>query len=466
MRLVVFAFALAFGWSSPAWSQATGMIVPCGDPLGQWVWQLGGMVAFEEDGTVTWKPSADSDAGFRGSWECDLTDGAVVVEWEHGFTDRLHVDLEGLTLSGTNQEGVAIEARRPEAPSEAAATTVDLALVGTWLLEIQLPSPQGPVPVWWTITPDGNYTIDAGPFSHAGTMTAGGSHFELAATTSDFRDHGRYEISDWATIVVHGQQGPGRWHRREPALKLAVVEINAQLIPAEVPAVTDAARGLARSWQPDALLARVDYDRPSGTRATPPEVELFFFSPSSGLGLWVNVSTAGTSFFGASRADGLAIPNGFLDLPQAWTIARQYGVAPPLERALLRVWTPEGGEPVLAWSISGNGAAANIDATEGNRLEGDLSGYVAAYNAQWQEAVAGLRRLLARPRSSSSSSDDWSYSSDDDDDDSGYGYEDPYSSSDDYGVASQNAWGSGDMGAYDRIQAGTPTGEDCARHGC
>lgn len=460
VRMVVLALLCGTGPAS-----AQGLIVPCGDPLGTWDWLLGGQVRFAADGTVTWEPTPGA-AGFGGTWSCDLDDGATVVEWQHGFTDRLYVAADGQTLSGTNQEGVAIEGRRPQAAGSAvaAAAIVDPALTGTWLLEIMLPSPQGPVPVWWTIHDDGSYAIDAGPFSHAGTMTAAGSHFDLTATTSDYRDSGRYEVGDWATIVVHGQQGVGRWHRREPALALPVASINAQLIPSKVPAVTDAARALARRWQPDALLARIEYDRPDSPNPQPPSIKLFFFSPATGLGLWVTVAADGTSFFGASRASGLAIPNGFLDLPEAWTVARQYGVAPPLERAMLRVWTPQGGEPVLAWALSGNGGAVNIDAAQGHRLEGDLSGYVAAYNAQWQEATAGLRRLLARPRSSSPSSSSYDFSIDsgssssDDGDDS--------SSGPDYGVASQNAWGSGNMEAYDRIQAGTPTGQDCADFGC
>lgn len=464
MRLVV-VLAVLLAWSNPAWSQAMGVIVHCGDPLGEWVWQLGGRVTFRDDDTVVWRPSADSDATFSGTWSCDLTDGAIVVAWQHGFTDRLYVDFDGQSLSGTNQEGVEIAARRPEATEGRAKTAlVDPVLVGTWLLEVQLPSPQGPVPVWWTINPDGSYAIDAGPFSHAGTMTAMGSRFDLSASTSDFRDSGRYDVGDWTTIVTYGQLGPGRWHRRAPVPRLGVASINAQLIPSGIPEITDVARAHARRWQPDALLARIDHERHSGASPQPPEIKLFFFSPSTGLGLWVTVSTEGTSFFGASRADGLAIPNGFIDLPQAWTVARQYGITPPLQRATLQVWTPEGGEPVLAWSLSGSGNAVNIDAVEGNRLEGDLSGYVAAYNAQWQEAIEGLRRLLARPRSSSSSGSlDLGYvvtsdGSSGDDGGSSYG--------NDYGVASQNAWGSGDMAAYDRIQAGEPTGEDCARHGC
>jgi hypothetical protein len=209
----------------------------------------------------------------------------------------------------------------------------------------------------------------------------------------------------------------------------------------------------------------IDYERPNSPNPQPPSVRLNFFSPSSGLGLWITVSTEGTTFFGASRGGGIAIPNGFLDLPQAWAVARQYGVRPPLEQAMLRVWTPQGSEPVLAWTVSGTGAGINIDGVLGNRLEGDLSGYVAAYNAQWEAAIAGLRRLLAQPRSSSpsfstSSVDEGSSSS------SSSSSSDDTSSGTDYSTASQNSWEAGDWGAYDRIQSGAATGDDCYRYGC
>ena len=458
------AFGLVVGMGGPGAAQ--GLAVDCGNVEGDWTWLLGGTVRFDPDGTAIWSPAPGSHAVFNASWYCDTTDGSIVVEWQHRFTDRLRLTPDGQLLSGTNQAGVVVEGRRPEPPVKAGANIVDPTLVGTWLLEVRLPTPQGPIAVWWTISPDGSYAIDAGPLSHAGSMTASGSSWDLSATTSDFRDAGRYEISDWATIVTHGQHGIGRWHRREPSLQLEVASVNAQLVPTGVPAITEAARALARRWQPDALLSMIDYERPDSPNPQPPSARLNFFSPSTGLGLWITVGTEGTSFFGASRGGGIAVPNGFLDLPQAWAVARQYGVQPPLDQAMLRVWTPEGGDPVLAWTVSGTGSGINVDAVEGNRLEGDLSGYIADYNAQWDAAVAGLRRLLARPHSSGPSfadfgCDSWSSSSGNDSSSSDQGPSGP-----DYGTASQNSWEAGDMGAYDRIQSGTPTGDDCYRYGC
>ena len=462
--LVVLCCLLPYG---PAAAQ--GIVVECGEVAGEWVWLLGGAVRFDPDGTATWSPAPGSSAIFGATWHCDTMDGSIVVEWQQGFTDRLHLSPDGNRLSGTNQAGVPIEGSRPQPASQyAGAATVDPALVGTWLLEVRLPTPQGPVAVYWTIDAEGSYTVDAGPLSHAGSMTAGASSWTLTSRTSDFQDGGRYEIGDWATIVMHGRYGIGRWHRRAPSLALDTAAISGQLVPTGIPAITDAARALARRWQPDALLSMIDYERPDSPNPQPPAVRLSFFSPATGLGLWIRGSSAGTSFSGASRGGGSAIPNGFLDLPQAWAVARQHGVQPPLERAVLRVWTPEGSAPVLAWTVSGAGSGINLDGVEGNRLEGDLSGYVAAYNAQWETAVAGLRRLLARPHSSSPGFSDFggsdtSSSSSSSSSDSGG---DGGSSGPDYGTASQNSWDANDMGAYDRIQSGTPTGDDCYRYGC
>ena len=170
--------------SSPALGQ--GITVPCGEVEGDWDWLLGGTVRFEPDNSVTWSPGGGGSAAFEGTWACDLADGAVVVEWQHGFTDRLYVNADGSRLEGTNQEGVAVGGRRPETVSPGKAAIVDPALVGTWQLEIWLPSPDGPIPVWWTIQEDGSYVVDAGPFSHAGTMTAGDSNFDLAGNHVGF----------------------------------------------------------------------------------------------------------------------------------------------------------------------------------------------------------------------------------------------------------------------------------------
>lgn len=437
----------------------------CGDVTGTWKWALGGTVQFRPGGSAIWHPTSGQGDGVQATWRCDPHDGTFVLDWAHGFTDRLTLSSDGERLAGTNQNGLQIEGYREALTTTPGASNVDPELVGDWLLEVQLPSPQGPVEVYWTIEPDGSYAVDAGPFSHAGTLNSAGTSYTLTATTSDYRDEGRYELKGWTSLITHGQHGVGRWNRHDRDLKLRLADTDHQLVPAGIPQITDEARRLARVWRDDALLSAIDYKTSTGLNTQPPSVRLRFFSPSAGQGMQISVGTNGTGFFATSSSRELAIPNGFLDLPEAWMVATQNGVSSPIKRASLRVWQQSGHQPVLAWTINGNASSVNIDAVNGTRLPGDLSGYVAAYNAQWEAARAGLRRLLARPHSSSgarpsTSTDGWSSSSSYDSNDS------PSASGPDYGTASQNSWEAGDMRAYDRIQSGAPTGEDCARYGC
>jgi|SRR5919106_538805 hypothetical protein len=132
MRSGLVAVALLFWTCGPVAAQ--GLMVDCGDPLGEWTWLLGGTVRLGADGGASWSP-AQGSAGFEGTWHCDGSDGSIVIAWQHGFTDRLRLGADGLVLSGTNQAGVAVEGRRPEEPDQAGAAPIDPTLVGTWLLE-------------------------------------------------------------------------------------------------------------------------------------------------------------------------------------------------------------------------------------------------------------------------------------------------------------------------------------------
>lgn len=459
-------------WSGPALTQ--GLEVDCRAVEGEWDWPIGGVVTLAPDGGAGWAPEPGTAAAFQGDWSCDRRSGHVVIVWRQGLTDRLRLDFETGELRGENDVGVAIVARRHDgepAPLVAPAGAVPPMLVGSWLLEVMLPTPQGPVAVLWTIEADGSYRIEAGPYSHAGTMSAFAGSWEQQATDRDFSDGGRYLFPNWARLETPARSGHGRWRRVMPELVLSTTEVSGQSLPVDLPEVVARARPVAWSWRPDAELRWLEFDRPdSNQTGASLEVGLAFVSPATGAGLSITVGGDGTRFFAHDVVNwgGDAIPDGFLDLPVAWAIARQHGLLPPLDRAGLRVWRPIDGEPVLAWSVSaarGEPRGLNIDGVAGGRLDGDLSGYVAAYNAQWEAAIAGLRQLFARPApgpSSGSSSSSESGSSSSSYDDAGSGS----TASSGYGTAAQNSWGAGDMRAYDRIQSGTPTGDDCYRYGC
>lgn len=466
----VFAVVL-LAWAG---ARAEGLSVDCGSPVGSWDWPTGGVVTIEPGGQLAWAPAKGSAAVLTAAWTCDTKDGQIVITWPQGITDRLRLSGDGESLDGANDQGVALAARRwREVEAAAPAGPVPPMLVGTWLLEVHLPTPQGPVPVVWTIAADGSYVIDAGPYSHAGTMTAHAGNWEQAATTSGFTDGGTYALPNWARLQTRARSGMGGWNRVLPGLVLPVIEVSGQVLPSGLPELAVRARAVAQGWRPDAVLVGIELEqRDSHQWNGKDEVELRFSSPASGGGLVMTVATDGTRFFAHDVADwgSNGIPDGFLDLPTAWAIARQHRLEPPLARADLRPWQP-GDAPILAWQLSSRRGArqgVSLDGVSGMLLEGDLSGYIAAYNAQWQAASEGLRRLFAparsAPGSSSSSSDrdsGSSSSSSSSSSDSGSG-----SSSSGHDTASQNSWEAGDMPAYERIESGTPTGDDCYRYGC
>jgi len=458
----------------------------CGDIEGAWNWSTGGVVSFERapggpadaaQGGAAWAPQASLPSALSGDWRCDPLSRTIRITWQHGLVDEISV--RGDRLEGINQlqtpfsaERVGSDATGAVPPDPAISGPVPPGLVGSWLLEIRLPGPNGPIAVSWTIQPDGRYVIDAGPFSHSGEMTAAQGRWQKTASNPSFIDSGTYSLNNWATLSTVARGGPGRWHRRAPEQVLSMIAPDGQPLPAGLPALSDALWPVVSGWRPDAELVRLAYRRAdSNQRHAANQVELSYRSPASGGGLVVRVGEDGTGFFvhDVVHWAGAAIPSGFLDLPAVWAIARQHGIENPLARAELRIHDPANADPILVWTITGARGVhrvINLDAATGVRVDDNLSDYVDAYNAQWQQAVAGLRRLFARPAAQSSSAAGWdsggSTGSSSGGADSG-GDGDAWS---DYDTASQNAWSGGDMRAYDRIQSGTATGEDCARYGC
>ncbi len=473
ISFVLASIALAFTMA-PTPAPAQQGTAQCRGVDGQWNWSTGGVVTIEVPNRAFWAAEASASPSFVANWVCDET-GKVIISWNQGMTDTLDLSGDGNRLVGSNQLGIGVEGVRFQ--SEVGLTPagpIPPRLVGTWLLEVQLPSAAGPVPVIWRIERDGRYIMDAGDLSHSGRLTAFGGEWELNAETASFADGGNYEFQNWATLVTRARTGVGRWFRLEPRLVLNQVELSGQKLPTNVPAVVQNARAVAASWRPDATLVSIEFDRNDAANSfVQDQLQLSFTSPATGAGLVVWVEPTGTRFFVHDvvnwRTDD--IPDGFLDLPAAWAVARQNGLLPPLKSAKLQIFEPQEDGLILAWSFTaarGETRGVNLDAVSGTKLDGDLTGYVAAYNAQWQAATAGLRKLFQRPRRPSSSGVDFSSSgggstSSDDDYDSG---DSGGSSGSDYDDAAQGAWSSGDTGAYDRIVSGTPTGDDCYRFGC
>jgi uncharacterized caspase-like protein len=78
-------------------------VSPCRKVAGVWSWFIGGDAIFKEGGTV-------SNSFVTGTWTC--RDQNVVIEWSHGFTDRLIISADGTRMNGRNQVGSAVSGTR------------------------------------------------------------------------------------------------------------------------------------------------------------------------------------------------------------------------------------------------------------------------------------------------------------------------------------------------------------------
>lgn len=65
----------------------------CSKMPGSWSWFNGATVVIKPDGTASGGPHT-------AKWSC--TNGAVVMRWSHGYTDRLSLSQDGTHLQGTN----------------------------------------------------------------------------------------------------------------------------------------------------------------------------------------------------------------------------------------------------------------------------------------------------------------------------------------------------------------------------
>lgn len=240
------------------------------------------------------------------------------------------------------------------------------------------------------------------------------------------------------------------------------VAIDGRAVPASLPeTMASALQDIAVPWQSDALPVSIDVEELPNRNF---EVDFGFYSPAAYEGMTVRMTAYDlkTNTFDQSRPDAAPLPPDFLDLPRIVADAKTAGVQGPLKRANLRLYDTYG----AVWGLSTVAEGAWIDAASGERINEDVTGYIASYNAQWDRINAQWRAMFkgraARPHSfSSSSSGDSSSSYSDSGDGGGDGYEEP-----DYSTGLQNSWEQGDWDAYDRYQSGTPSDDDCYNYGC
>lgn len=183
------------------------------------------------------------------------------------------------------------------------------------------------------------------------------------------------------------------------------VAMDGKRVPSDLPALTMfALLNVAQPWRPDALPIRLDVNE-LGRRFDGYEVKLSFLSPSDGSGLIVLFRPGSIMQLDAGRANWgtRPFPPEFIDLPTALRAAHDAGLPGALVRAELTVW--EGYGPTWRLRTQSGKVLGQFSAVTGERFLGDVTGYVADYNAQWDAAIAGIRGLVGTATAALSPSD-------------------------------------------------------------
>ena len=242
-------------------------------------------------------------------------------------------------------------------------------------------------------------------------------------------------------------------------------------LPKDLPELIHAATPRAREWRRDAILVSLKFEHREAPNPTMrgPAVTISFFSPSAGAGLLVTVTTDGarTSEFNQQvRWGRCPLPPVFVDLPAAVRLARNNGMKGQVSHASLRIWSPSGAPPVLAWMVGDK----TINGVTGAIIDFDVTGYIKSYNAQWERAAEGLRARCGAPRGASGGS---SPTIGGDSSPPPSGPDKPY---DDGSAARQEsqrkadaesrAYWSPNPADYNRIKNGECTRSDSSRFGC
>jgi hypothetical protein len=144
-------------------------------------------------------------------------------------------------------------------------------------------------------------------------------------------------------------------------------------------------------WRPDAVPVRLELEAMKNLEL---EATLDLTSPSTGAGLRLFVTRFQVKVVPYQVPPGpvVALPAEFLDLSRAVEAALRLGYDGSVKRARLTLG-PEG--PTWGFQFAGGSGKAGLvlNAVTGERVTHDMSVVMADYNRQWDEAIAGLRRL-------------------------------------------------------------------------
>ncbi|MCB1672575.1 MAG: hypothetical protein R3F41_16265 [Gammaproteobacteria bacterium] len=237
-------------------------------------------------------------------------------------------------------------------------------------------------------------------------------------------DHGRYSLAggvlrlqsevdprysrslpyqwDGDTLKLSVEPFPGagfitvtvEWQRSAALPAFETFNSNGDELPVDLPGlVASALVSHALAWHEDALPVSLDIRiSPPGRRT---RLTLEFFSPSTveGLRLDLYKYVFSSRVIDGSRMRQQPLPAGFVDLSDILRIAESQGLSGRFQRADLRTYVNAG----PAWMILPQGPrGATYSAISGERIEGDVTGYISQYEADWTRNAEIWRQVFER----------------------------------------------------------------------
>jgi hypothetical protein len=273
--------------------------------------------------------------------------------------------------------------------------------IGVW--ERTLHNDAGPDPVIvMELKTDGTYSVSGVPFveDHGSfaitsvgvlsfTSNVNPNHNRLLAIKMD----GENALTLFTTLPFPYSEV---WTRKQGAPNFPSVAVGGADIPEGLPVLMASALAAeAEPWREDALPTSVRVERMKSGRY---QIALHFFSPSAAQELQITVTehSVSKSVHDGSRAASAPLPPIFMDLPRIVEAGAAQGFKGALKKADMRVYEGHG----AAWMATFDGArtGATFSAETGERIKGDVTGYIAQYEADWNHAGELWHKALAQYR--------------------------------------------------------------------
>lgn len=186
------------------------------------------------------------------------------------------------------------------------------------------------------------------------------------------------------------------WIRKQSAPNFPSVAMNGADIPEGLPVlIASALDVVALPWREDAAPTWIRVERMKNGRY---RITLHFFSPSAAEEMQINVTEYGInkSVHDGSRAVSAPLPPNFMDLPRIVEAAGAQGFKGALKKADVRAYKGYGPAWMTVFAGARNGAT--FSATTGKRINADVTGYIAQYEADWNHAGEVWRKALEQYR--------------------------------------------------------------------